>query len=65
VIEKVLKGMEVGDVMDQVTGIDRLGEKKGAVSHLSKGLLNRTGNTEQCVLMAMIPRMNQKLYFKK
>jgi inosine/xanthosine triphosphatase len=65
VIKNVMKGMEVGDVMDRVTGIDRLGEKKGAVSHLSKGLLDRTSNTEQCVLMAMIPRMNQKLYFKK
>ena len=63
IIEKVMEGMEVGDVMDQVTGVDRLGEKKGAVSYLSNGLLDRTGNTEQCVLMAMIPRMNQKLYF--
>jgi len=63
VIKKVLEGMEVGDVMDQVTGVDRLGEKKGAVSHLSNGLLDRTGNTEQCVLMAMMPRMNQGLYF--
>jgi inosine/xanthosine triphosphatase len=63
VIEQVLNGMEVGDVMDQVTGVDRLGQKTGAVSHLSRGLLDRTGNTEQCVLMAMIPRMNEKFYF--
>jgi len=64
VIEQVLDGVEVGDVMDQVTGVDRLGQKTGAVSHLSRGLLDRTGNTEQCVLMAMIPRMNDDLYFK-
>ncbi len=63
VIEQVLSGKEVGDVMDQVTGVDRLGQKKGAVSHLSRGLLDRTGNTEQCVLMAMIPRMNEGVYF--
>jgi inosine/xanthosine triphosphatase len=63
VIEKVLEGMEVGDVMDEVTGVDKLGQKTGAVSHLSKGLLDRTGNTEQCVLMAMIPRMNEGVYF--
>lgn len=63
VIEKVLEGMEVGDVMDEVTGVDKLGQKTGAVSHLSKGLLDRTGNTEQCVLMAMIPRMNEEFYF--
>ena len=64
VVEEVLSGKEVGDVMDQLTGVDDLGEKMGAVSYLSQGLLDRTGNTEQCVLMAMIPRLNEKIYFK-
>ncbi len=63
VIEQVLSGKEVGDVMDQVTGVDKLGQKTGAVSHLTQGMLDRTGNTEQCVLMAMVPRMNEDLYF--
>ncbi|UTB34127.1 MAG: inosine/xanthosine triphosphatase [Methanobacterium sp. ERen5] len=63
VIEQVLEGVEVGDVMDQVTGVDALGQKKGAVSHLSHGMLNRTENTEECVLTAMIPRMNPEIYF--
>lgn len=64
VIEEVLKGVEVGDVMDKVTGVDNLGQKAGAVSYLSNGMLDRTENTEQCVLTAMIPRMNEKIYFK-
>jgi inosine/xanthosine triphosphatase len=64
VIENVLKGKEVGDVMDKVTGIDDLGEKMGAVSYLSRGMLDRTQNTEQCILMAMIPRLNEDIYFK-
>jgi len=64
VVENVLNGREVGDVMDQLTGVDDLGEKMGAVSYLSRGMLDRTGNTEQCVLMAMIPRMNEDLYIK-
>ncbi|HML05682.1 MAG TPA: DUF84 family protein, partial [Methanobacterium sp.] len=63
VIEEVLKGVEVGDVMDKVTGVNNLGQKAGAVSFLSKGMLDRTENTEQCVLTAMIPRMNEKIYF--
>jgi inosine/xanthosine triphosphatase len=63
VVQEVLKGKEVGDVMDHITGVDNLGEKKGAVSHLTHGMLDRTGNTEQCVLMAMVPRMNDELYF--
>ncbi|CEL25143.1 MULTISPECIES: inosine/xanthosine triphosphatase [Methanobacterium] len=63
VIEQVLGGREVGDVMDQVTGVNKLGQKTGAVSHLTQGMLDRTGNTEQCVLMAMVPRMNEGIYF--
>lgn len=63
VIAEVLKGGEVGDEMDKLTGINDLGEKMGAVSYLSRGMLDRIGNTEQCVLMAMIPRMNDVLYF--
>ena len=62
VIEEVLNGKEVGDVMDEVTGVTNLGQKTGAVSYLSKGMLDRTENTEQCVLTAMIPRINEKLY---
>ena len=62
-MEEVLKGREVGDIMDELTGIDDLGEKMGAVSYLSLGMLNRMGNTEQCVLMSMIPRMNSDIYF--
>lgn len=64
VIEEVLKGVEVGDVMDKVTGVNNLGQKSGAVSYLSKGMLDRTENTEQCVLTAMIPRMNHEIYFR-
>ena len=63
VVKEVLNGFEVGDVMDRITGITDLGTKKGAVSHLSKDMLDRTENTEQCVLTAMIPRMNEDIYF--
>lgn len=63
VIKQVLAGVEVGDVMDKVTGVDKLGQKKGAVSYLSRDMLNRTENTEECVLTAMIPRMNKDIYF--
>ena len=65
VIEEVMGGKEVGDVMDQLTGVDNLGEKMGAISYLSKGNLNRTANTEQCILMAMIPRLNKGIYFEE
>ncbi len=36
VVKEVLNGVEVGDVMDRITGVRDLGTKKGAVSHLSQ-----------------------------
>ncbi len=63
VINEVLNGFEVGDIMDKITGVENLGQKKGAVSRLSEDMLDRTENTEQCVLTAMIPRMNEEMYF--
>ncbi|ADP76827.1 cytidyltransferase-related domain protein [Methanothermus fervidus DSM 2088] len=62
VIKKVMEGKEVGEIMEKFTGIKNLGEKEGAISYLSKGLLDRVENTEQCVLTAMIPWINRDYY---
>lgn len=62
VLSEVLAGREVGDVMSEVSGIDDLGKKMGAIGYLSHGMLDRTQLTEQSVMMALIPRMNPKLY---
>ena len=65
VVSKVLReNREVGEVMDELTGIKGLGESVGAIGVLSKGLLDRISLTEQAVLMAMIPRLNLDLYFE-
>jgi inosine/xanthosine triphosphatase len=64
VLDDVMKGKEVGEVMSALTGIDSLGKKMGAIGFLSGGRLDRTGLTEQSVFMALIPRMNEKLYKK-
>lgn len=62
VIEKVLAGRPVGDVMSELTGIEKLGHKIGAIGYLSKNLLTREQLTEQAVLMALIPRLRPELY---
>lgn len=62
VLEEVLTGKEVGEVMSRVAGVDDLGKKSGAIGFLSKGMLDRTALTEQSVFMALIPRINKKLY---
>ncbi len=63
VIKEVLRGKEVGDVMSQLTGIERLGEKQGAIGYLTKGLITRSWLTSIAVTMALIPWINPDLYF--
>jgi len=64
VLAEVLAGRTVGEVMSEVSGIPDLGKKLGAIGYLSHGMLDRTQLTEQSVLMALVPRMNHKLYRK-
>ncbi|MGQ9719898.1 MAG: inosine/xanthosine triphosphatase [Candidatus Jordarchaeum sp.] len=64
--QKVMKeNFEVGEVMEKITGIEKLGEKMGAIGFLSHGLISRTKLTEFSVIMAMLPRINSKLYSKQ
>ena len=63
VVREVLsKGTEVGRVMERLTGIERIGERMGAIGYLSRGKLDRVRLTEQTVLTAMIPRLSPRLY---
>jgi len=63
--EALGKGKEIGDVMESLTGIENIGERIGAVGFLSQGELDRQRLTEQAILMAFIPRINEELYFKR
>ncbi|RLI84260.1 inosine/xanthosine triphosphatase [Archaeoglobales archaeon] len=63
VVEEVLKGKEVGDVMDEFTGIENLGEKTGAIHFLTKGKISRTDLTRLSVTTALIPWINGEYYF--
>jgi len=62
VIEEVLKGREVGEVMEEVSGIRDLGKKWGAVHYLSKGAISRTELSRISVTMALIPLINREIY---
>lgn len=62
VLDEVLSGKEVGEVMSRVAGVNDLGKKQGAIGFLSKGMLDRTTLTEQSVFMALLPRLNPGLY---
>jgi len=65
VIERVRQGQTVGQAMTALTGIEKIGQKMGAIGYLTQGLLDRAALTEQAVLMALVPRIRAELYQQK
>lgn len=62
VVELVKAGLTVGQAMEKLTGIGRIGSKDGAIGYLTKGRFKRDALTESAVLMAMVPRIRLDLY---
>ncbi len=64
VIHELLKGKvsEAEIVMERITGIEKIGEKMGAIGYLTKGFVKREDLSKQSVIMALIPRINKPLY---
>jgi len=60
--EVIVRKREVSEAMERLSGIERIGQRMGAIGYLSRGRLNRTRLTEQAVFMAMLPRMRANLY---
>ncbi len=50
---------DLGAVMEGLSGIEKIGYKKGAIHYLSAGLLDRQMMNEQAFLCAMIPRISE------
>ena len=60
VIERVIRrGEEIERAYEALTGVKNIGEKTGAVGFLSKNITNRSEITEMCVIMALIPFINE------
>ncbi len=62
-MEKLFKeGKELERWAESVSGISEVGDKGGIISYLTKGVMNRTELTEQCVVTALIPWLHRDLY---
>jgi len=60
--EVCVRGREISEAMERLSGIKRIGERMGAIGYLSRGRLTRTKLTEQAVFMAVLPRAMADLY---
>jgi len=64
-VEKVLEGIELGDVMAEVTGDAQIKRKGGAVGFLTDGVVERKDLYVSALKLALIPFLKEDLYSKK
>lgn len=62
VIKLVKDGMSISEAMREITGVEDIGYKEGAIGFLTEGKYTRKELTETAVLMAFVPRIKKELY---
>ncbi|ABL79025.1 inosine/xanthosine triphosphatase [Thermofilum pendens] len=66
IVEEILsEGLELEEAVDRHFGTRNVGEGEGFVGLLTRGVVVREDLAEQAVLMALIPVLNEELYFRK
>ncbi len=65
VTEELLKGVELGDVMDRITGDHNTKQKEGAIGYFTNGIMNRKELYVQGLITAFIPFLHEELFFNK
>jgi inosine/xanthosine triphosphatase len=63
VISELLKGYELGTVMDKLTGDHNTKQKSGTVGILTKGIIDRKNLYVSGLVAALIPFVNKNLFF--
>jgi inosine/xanthosine triphosphatase len=64
IAEELLRGIELGDVMDNLIGEKDTKERQGAVGHFTKGVIDRKEYYVAGLVVALIPFLNTDLYFE-
>jgi len=63
IVDQLLSGMELGEVMEKVSGKDNIRQREGAIGFLSKGVMDRKNLYVHCLIAALVPFLNKDLYF--
>lgn len=58
------KGIELGDVMDNLIGEKNTKERQGAVGYFTKGVMDRKRYYVDGLIVALIPFLSEDLYFE-
>jgi inosine/xanthosine triphosphatase len=62
VIKEVVKGDELGDVMDRQFNTDNIKQKGGAIGLLTNNLLTRSSVYQQALILALIPFVHSERF---
>ena len=63
IVKQLLKRVELGDVMDEIIGEKNTKQKGGAVGFFTKGVINREKLYVDGIISALIPLLNEDLFF--
>jgi inosine/xanthosine triphosphatase len=63
ITNELLAGVELGDVIDRMSGEENTKQRGGAVGFLTRGQLDRQDLYAQGIVVALIPFLNTTLYF--
>jgi inosine/xanthosine triphosphatase len=64
VVNKLLKGIELGDVMDEIMNQQNTKQKGGAIGFFTNGVMNRKELYVEGLKVAIIPFLHKEMYFK-
>ncbi len=65
ITKELLKGIELGDVMDKITGNHNTKQKEGAIGYFTKGRMDRTELYMHGLITALIPFLHKDLFFEE
>ena len=63
IVEQLLSGNELGEVMEKISGKDNIRQREGAIGFLSKGIMDRKNLYIHSLIVALVPFLNKDLYF--
>ena len=64
VVEKLLQGIELGDVMDEIMNQQNTKQKHGAIGFFTNGVMNRKELYIEGLKVAVIPFLHKEMFFK-
>ena len=65
IVEKLLAGSELGHIIDELTQDSNTKEKQSASGFLTNGAVDRLQNYTQAITFALIPFLQDNLYFQR